>query len=344
MQDTVAANARLHCVCSISGGHDHIRPVEAKAGVHNKWPGDCPPRHIHRSHPPDTGYEHINHLRDLADLPNAPGQNAPDPCINSPRQILFSRTGQLPLMQYTIIVGVLFILPLFLQIVLGYNALQAGIATLPISVPLLITTVLATRLALIASPKRIIQLGQICIGAGIMVIMLTIDAEVTGKELTTGLVLIGIGSGFLASQITNFVLSIVPQNKVSEASGIYTTIQNLGRSFGTSVVGTVLIAALAQGAITLIDESTVLDDTIKMKTENAVETHVRFISDTELESLMISTPPNIAQEVVRINDIASISAIKAALKAMLVFSIIALLISILLPGQKLLSQDPLQPS
>ncbi len=247
-------------------------------------------------------------------------------------------------MQYTIIVGVLFILPLFLQIVLGYNALQAGIATLPISVPLLITTVLATRLALIASPKRIIQLGQICIGAGIMVIMLTIDAEVTGKELTTGLVLIGIGSGFLASQITNFVLSIVPQNKVSEASGIYTTIQNLGRSFGTSVVGTVLIAALAQGAITLIDESTVLDDTIKMKTENAVETHVRFISDTELESLMISTPPNIAQEVVRINDIASISAIKAALKAMLVFSIIALLISILLPGQKLLSQDPLQPS
>ena len=61
--------------------------------------------------------------------------------------------------QYLILAGTFFVLPLYLQLVLGKNALETGVAILPISVTMMLAAVLGPRLATRTSPRRVVQIG-----------------------------------------------------------------------------------------------------------------------------------------------------------------------------------------
>ncbi len=61
--------------------------------------------------------------------------------------------------QYLILAGTFFVLPLYLQLVLGYNALETGVKILPISVTMMLAAVLGPRLATRTSPRKVVQIG-----------------------------------------------------------------------------------------------------------------------------------------------------------------------------------------
>ena len=81
-----------------------------------------------------------------------------DPTLFSIKQL---RSGlSVLLSQYAITAGVFFIIPVYLQMTLGYDALKTGIKIFPLSVSLIIFSVIGTRLINVWSPKKIIRLGQ----------------------------------------------------------------------------------------------------------------------------------------------------------------------------------------
>jgi MFS family permease len=241
------------------------------------------------------------------------------------------------MVQNTIFAGFLFSMALFLQIVLGLNAMQTGFIYLPLSIPLLIASMGASKLSVFIPPRRIIQAGLLILTAGLLLVNAKIDVTVQGLPILLGFALIGIGGGLIASQIMNLVLSQVSPERTGETAALMNTSQNLGMSLGTALMGSILLAGLASGAIALIDESTVLPDSVKENAIVAVEQNVQFLSNEELENILKGAPPDITQEILRINEIARIDGIKKSLWGMIIISLLGLLASFFLPPEILIS-------
>lgn len=146
--------------------------------------------------------------------------------------------------QQFIIMSTFFVLPLYLQTVLGYDSLETGITILPLSLSLFIFALGGASLAGRMSPKRIVEIGLIGMLVGEVLLI-----GFTGPDLRTfgfgvALALVGAGLGLLASQLGNINMSAVPPERGSEVGGLQGTAQNLGASLGTALIGSILIASL----------------------------------------------------------------------------------------------------
>ena len=243
------------------------------------------------------------------------------------------------MVQNTLFGGFLFSMALFLQIALGLNAMQTDFVYLPLSIPLLISSLTASKLSISIPPKRIIQAGLLLLTVGLLLVNAVINVKVKGLPLIFGFVLIGVGGGLIASQIMNLVLSQVSPERTSETAALMNTSQNLGMSLGTALMGSILLAGLASGAITLIDESKVLPDSIKENLTVAVDENVRFLSNEQMENILKNTPPDISQEIMRINEIARIDGIKRSLWGLIIVSLLGILATFFLPPEILVSSQ-----
>lgn len=149
--------------------------------------------------------------------------------------------------QQLVLMGIFFTIPLYLQIVVGLDALETGIRLLPLSIAMLIFALLGPRIAARRSPRTVAQMGLVIVSAGSLVMLGTLDFKLNDTGFKTAMILIGAGAGLLASQLGNVIMSSVAPEKSSEGGGLQGTAQNLGSSLGTAIVGAVLLAALASG-------------------------------------------------------------------------------------------------
>ncbi|KKG22563.1 hypothetical protein EO97_04595 [Methanosarcina sp. 2.H.T.1A.15] len=131
----------------------------------------------------------------------------------------------------------------------------------------------------------------------------------------------------------NLVLSQVVPERTSETAALMGTFQNLGMAIGTALMGSLLVAGLAAGAITLIDDSTAIPEELKPDLISAVEENVRFLSDEELNAVLKDAPPDLTQEILRINEIARIQGIRTTLLGLVIITIFGIIISIFLPPE-----------
>ena len=234
--------------------------------------------------------------------------------------------------------GFLFSMALFFQVALGLNAIQTGFLYLPLSIPLLIASVAASRLSSRMAPKIIIQAGLLILIAGLFLSIATINIEVRGPGLMTGFALIGTGGGLIASQVMNLVLSQVLPERTSETAALMSASQNLGMSLRTALMGSIVIAGLVAGATALMDESTVIPEDLKPAVISSVEENAQFLSDEELQAVLQDAPPEVSQEILRINENVRIEGIKTSLWGLVIFAVVGLIVSIFLPPEILVSK------
>ena len=143
--------------------------------------------------------------------------------------------------------GTFFVIPVYLQVVLGLDAFETGKRLLPLSIAMLVFAILGPRLAARRSPRTVAQAGLVAVSIGAIVMLATLDVELNDLGFKTALILIGAGAGLLASQLGNVIMSSVAPEKTSEGGGLQGTAQNLGASLGTAIIGAVLLASLATG-------------------------------------------------------------------------------------------------
>jgi MFS family permease len=152
--------------------------------------------------------------------------------------------------QYLLTAGLFFVIPIYLQMVLGLNALDTGIKILPMSAALIVASLVGAKLVSRATPKQIIVWGKWFLVLGMFTLLYAIDPQLKSAAFIFGMIFVGAGLGFMASQIGNVILSAVDESKTSEAGGLQGTFQNLGSSLGTALIGSVLIASLTTGFVT----------------------------------------------------------------------------------------------
>jgi MFS family permease len=248
----------------------------------------------------------------------------------------FSSGLSITVVQYFIQGAIFFCIPLFLQVVLGYDALKSGIALLPISISILLFSLLGAKLAQKLYPKHIILAGLGLVILGGFLLMGSISDLASIESISFGLAFIGAGIGLISSQVVNFNLSMVKESEVNDASGLNGTLQQFGMSLGTAIAGSVLIIGLSFSAISQVNQDPNLTSSQKDIINEKILEKAQFVSNADITSVMSenNVPENIQQEVVKINDNARISALKGTVLMAVIVGFFSLILAKALPRKK----------
>ena len=235
---------------------------------------------------------------------------------------------------YLIMAGSFFALPLYLQLVLGKDALDTGIAILPISVAMIVAAILGGRLADRVAPRRIVRIGLAILFVGLIGLMSSISPSLASPVFSVSLALFGAGVGFVVSQLGNVVMSSVERSRSSEVGGLQGAAQSLGSSLGTALIGAVLLAGLTSGfhENVLADESIPAD--VQQQLVDATDQGVAMISKPQAEATVSKAglPPDEATAVLNHYSEAQIEALKRAVLVASLFALLALWFAGDLPG------------
>jgi MFS family permease len=162
-----------------------------------------------------------------------------------------NRTSNLGLVtqniQWLLLMGVSFVVAVFLQTVRGYNAIETGVIFTAATVGVLVSSLGAERFAKRRAQKTLIIAGFVVTIAGIGLLLALVGASSRVVAFAPGLLLIGLGLGVMLTPSVNIVQSSFPEQQQGEISGLSRSVSNLGSSFGTAIAGTILVSDLASG-------------------------------------------------------------------------------------------------
>ncbi len=243
------------------------------------------------------------------------------------------RSGLAVLMaQYFTIAAIFFVIPVYLQTILGYDALATGLRLLPLSVGLIIFTVIGSRITASKGPRRVVRAGQIALALGSLLLLISITPTLGSFAFTVGLFIVGGGFGLLASQIGNVNMSAVPKDSTSEVGGLQGTYQNLGTSFGTALAGSVFMLVLASGFTQGISSSS-LPPAEKDILISQSSSGVDIVSPSAAKTMLLDHGASeaVAAEASEIYQAAQIDALRTAMFAVFAVSLLALMASRNLP-------------
>lgn len=234
--------------------------------------------------------------------------------------------------QYFITAAVFFTIPVYLQTILGYDALETGKKIIPLSVGLIICSVAGSKMVANYSPRKIVRLGQLFLVAGSLVLVATVAPTLNGFWFTLGMFTLGAGLGLLASQIGNINMSAVGKEDTAEAGGLQGTFQNLGSSIGTALVGSIFIGSLLTGFTTSINQSQ-LSPAVKSQIAAATETGIGIVSPEQAEQLALDNgaTPAEASEISQLYEDSQVQGLKHALFFISVIGLLSVFLSKDLP-------------
>jgi len=197
--------------------------------------------------------------------------------------------------------GTMIVLPIYLQMVLEYNAMQAGLSIAPLSLTMFGIALLAGKKAGTRRPAGIIRWGFILLMAGLITILPVVPRADSGWWLLIPLVIAGCGLGLLVSQLNNYTLSPISDERVSEAAGVNSAAGSFGLSFGLAFAGAIMLASLSVIFTSMATSSTVLPPAEQQQVAQVLEEDAQVLSNTQLAELLAGQPPEIQAEIIRIN-------------------------------------------
>ena len=246
------------------------------------------------------------------------------------------RAGLATLMsQQLVLMGTFFVLPVYLQVVLGLDAFETGKRLLPMSVTMLIAALTGPKLSARLAPRLVVQIGLAAIVVAALVLASTIDVELNETGFKLSLALFGVGAGLLMSQLGNVIMSSAPPAKTNEAGGLQGAAQNLGASLGTALIGSVLLTGLLTGFQTRIAENPELSEPVRAEIAAATEQGIEIVTTEQVNAAATSAglSPTEADEVTADYADAQLEALQEAMLAVALLALLSLVFTRRLPGK-----------
>jgi EmrB/QacA subfamily drug resistance transporter len=142
--------------------------------------------------------------------------------------------------------GAFFTIPIFLQSVLDFSAIKAGLVMAPMSVIIIFAAPLAGVLSDRVGSKWIVAAGMfiLALGLGWMAGLVPgvdkISPSTTSLSLLAPFLIAGIGIGLAVAPVTSAVMATAPKDRVGNASGVLSTMRQVGSLMGIAILGAVL--------------------------------------------------------------------------------------------------------
>jgi len=220
-------------------------------------------------------------------------------------------TGQL--FQQIALGGLMIALPIYLQMVLEYNAMEAGLSIAPLSLSMFAIALLAGRRAGGRRASAIIRIGFALVTAGVVLLVLIVPRADSGWDLFVPLMIAGSGLGLLVSQLNNYTLAPISEERVSEAAGINSAGGSFGLSFGLAFAGAIMLATLSVSFTHKAEASSVIPQAQQTQIADALEDDAQVMSNTQIEEIVKNEPTDVQNAVIDINTDARHLALQVAL-------------------------------
>jgi hypothetical protein len=222
--------------------------------------------------------------------------------------------------------GVFFVVPLYLSVALGLSAIDTGIKLTPLSVAMLIAAAGVPKFFPAASPRRVVAIGFVAVLAGVVSLLGAMDVAASASIVTVPLLLIGLGLGGLASQLGAVTVSAVPDEQSPEVGGLQNTASQFGASLGTALAGSVLIASLTASFLSGIAQNPDVPPEVVSQANVQLASGAPFISNADLESALqeAGLDEQASQAVIEVNEEARVDGLRSALALLAIIGVVAL--------------------
>jgi hypothetical protein len=159
---------------------------------------------------------------------------------------------------------------------------------------------------------------------GLILLIPIVPRADSGWWLVVPLVIAGCGLGLLVSQLNNYTLSPISDERVSEAAGVNSAGGSFGLSFGLAFAGAILLASLSLVFTHYSDNSKVLSPAEKDHVSSELQKNAEVMSNTHLDKLLADQPADVKNEILRINTKARPRALQIALFVPLLAALLGL--------------------
>jgi predicted MFS family arabinose efflux permease len=248
--------------------------------------------------------------------------------------------------QNLILMAVFFTIPLYLQLVLGLDALETGVKMLPVSIAMFATSAIGSRLSARFAVRSIVRTGLGLTATASLLLLATVRPELADGTFAVAMAVLGAGMGLMASQLGLVVQSSVDESGRSEAGGLQFTGQQLGSAIGVALIGGVVLASLTGSFVENIEENPALDETLVAAVVAETESGVDFVTTDEVTdaALAAGTSPAEAEEITDDYADAQLFALKAGLLAATALALVALAFTANLPSRLGASEEESTPA
>ncbi len=231
--------------------------------------------------------------------------------------------------------GLLFLIPVFTQSVLGFDAFETGLTLLPLSIGVLLTSILTPPLGRKIYPKYIIQTGLVMLFVGGYVLAVSLDGATRGTDMALGLFIGGAAIGLVAGQLPNLILSGVDQDEASEASGLQGTAQNLGMALGTAIIGTVILSVALSSLVNQVEASPILPEDVSAELSEVIQRPLTEADADQLSEDLAALPQEQQDELRKIYARGTLRGFQGAIIAGGIVALFGAALAMRLPKRKL---------
>ena len=176
-------------------------------------------------------------------------------------------------------------LPIYVQAGMGLDSSEAGILLLAYTLPTLLAPPVGERLALRLQPGVLIPAGLLAIGAGLLLMCLSIGAaELLVPGMTAGCVLAGTGLGLINTPVTNTSTASVPAERAGMASGMDMSARMISLAINIAVMGWLLVQGVASRLRSSLPGS--LDEAALQAAAQGIAAGKRNVSDASFQAAL----------------------------------------------------------
>jgi EmrB/QacA subfamily drug resistance transporter len=238
--------------------------------------------------------------------------------------------------QFVVMMGIFFVIPLYLSVALGLSAIDTGLRITPLSITMLLAAAGVPKFFPSISPRRVVEFGLAAVVIGIVVLITALDVDASASIVTVPLLLIGLGFGGLASQLGAVTVSAVPDEQSPEVGGLQNTATQFGASIGTALAGAILITSLTASFLSGIAQNPDVPAEVTSQASVELASGIPFISDADLETALeeAGASPAITQAVVDENEQARLDGLRSALALLALIAVVALFFTRRIPDRQ----------
>ena len=228
--------------------------------------------------------------------------------------------------QNLILMGVFFVIPLYLQLVIGLDALETGIKMLPVSITMFIASAVGSRLSGRFPVRGIVRAGLMTTVVAIVALLATVKPDLGDAGFAVSMAVLGVGMGLIVSQLGNVVQSSVDASGRGEAGGLQYTGQQLGSSLGVALIGAIVLAGLTGAFVNRVESDTRIADEVSAQVSVAAQPGIDFVDSSQIEAAAAQADIDERTGAAIVDDYetAQLQALKAGLLAAALLALVSL--------------------
>lgn len=245
------------------------------------------------------------------------------------------RAGLIGLFSQNItLLGIFFTVPLYLQLVIGLDALQTGIRMLPVSIAMFLASAIGARLTSSYSVRGIVRTGLGVTLASVLLLAWTIQPDLADAAFALSMAGLGLGMGLLASQLGKVVQASVDSSGRGEAGGLQFTGQQLGSALGVALIGAVVLSGLTSNFVSNIEDDPAISQELSAQVGTRVAGGIDFVSSDQIAAASeeAGLDETATSSLVASYESAQLQALKAGLLGAALLALLSLLFTRELPS------------